>query len=131
MQLDLAVIQVKLDDVTIFDKSDRSAFRCLRRDMTDADTARSAGETSVGDQADLRAKPHTDDLRSRCQHFRHPRPAFRTFITDNNDATFFDFAAGDSFQCLLLGVEADGWTFMVAANRSIYGPYFDNRTFRS
>ncbi|MNL53531.1 hypothetical protein D3C87_1767860 [compost metagenome] len=38
-QLDLAVVEVQLDDVAVLDKGDRSAFRSLRRDMPNADAA--------------------------------------------------------------------------------------------
>src|SRR5262245_33021687 len=45
--------RIDLDDVAIADQPDRPADRSFRPDMADAEAARRAGETSVGDECDF------------------------------------------------------------------------------
>jgi hypothetical protein len=47
--------RVDLDDIAVLEEADRPADRGLGADMADAEAARAARETAVGDQGDLLA----------------------------------------------------------------------------
>src|SRR5579863_8789073 len=54
-QLDVErpLVAIELDDIAVADQRDRAADCRFRTDMADAEAARGAGETAVGDQRDL------------------------------------------------------------------------------
>src|SRR4051812_32253609 len=69
------------DHIAVFQEPDRAANGSFGPDMADAETARRARKTTVGDEGDLAAHALAVERRSRRQHLPHARAAARTFVT--------------------------------------------------
>src|SRR5262245_51693678 len=61
LDLDQAPVGVDLDDVAVLQEADRAADGRLGRDVADAEAARRAGETAIGDQGHLLSHALTVD----------------------------------------------------------------------
>ena len=53
--------------------------------MTDASSARTAGETSISYQGNFISKAHTHNIGSRRQHFLHTWSTTGTFVANDDD----------------------------------------------
>src|SRR5438552_8368894 len=89
-QLDVedAFIGIEHDEVTIVQQPDRTADRGLRPDMAYAESARSAGKASVGDQRDLAAHALAVERCGGRQHFAHSGAALRPFVANDEHVAF-------------------------------------------
>ena len=88
------------------DQRDRAADRRLRPDMADAEAARGAGETSVGDQRDLLALALAVERRGGGEHLAHAGTAARAFPADDENVAFLVFLVLDRVEAGFLAVEA-------------------------
>ncbi len=105
-QVDGPRLRIDTDRVAILDQRDRPALGSLRPDMADAEAARAARKTPVGDQRDLLAHAKAIERGSGRQHLAHPRPALRPFIADDDDLTLLDRPSLDRREGVLLAIEA-------------------------
>ena len=62
LRVDRTLRNVDRDFIAILQKPDKSAFRSLGRNVSDAGAVGSAGEASVGDERDRFTEPGADDL---------------------------------------------------------------------
>jgi DNA-binding response OmpR family regulator len=72
---------------------------------------------------DYITKPFSHEGRSRFQHFRHARAAFRTTISNDNNRSFFYFFIGNSKIYRFFSVEYLSWALEVFAFFSCYFGY--------
>src|SRR5215469_10455758 len=130
-QLDIerALGGVDLDDVAILQQADWPADRRLRTDMADAEAARAAGETAVGDQRHVLAGTLAVKRRRRRQHLAHARTAARTFVTDYQHITLLVFLRLDEGETILLAVEAARWATELELE-TLHAGDFADRTLR-
>src|SRR6202043_1002126 len=107
-QLDVqrTLLGIELDDVAVANEPDRAAHGSLGPDVTDAEAARRAGETAVGDQRDLAAHALTVERSGGRQHFTHAGAAFRALVTDDQHVAFPVRPVLDVFEESSLPVEA-------------------------
>ena len=99
-------VGVDLDDVAVADQPDRAADRRLRPDMADAEAARRAGETAVGDQRDFVARALAVKRGRRRQHLAHAGAAARALVADDQHVAFLVFACLHRVEAGFLAVEA-------------------------
>src|SRR5262245_49961090 len=106
-QIDLehAFVGVDGDDVAVAHMRDRSADGGLGADMSDAEAAGGAGETSVGDEGDLAAHALSVERGGRCQHLAHARAALGALIADHEHVAFPVLAVLDRLEAGFFAVE--------------------------
>src|SRR4249919_415388 len=106
LHVERSLHRIDLDDVAVADEPDRAADRGFRSDMADAEAARRAGETSVGDERDFFAGALAVE-RGRCrQHLAHAGAAARSLITDDENVAVFVLAMLHRIEAGLFAVEA-------------------------
>ena len=98
--------------------------------MPDRCATSSTREASICQQCYIFIETHTSNHRCWCQHFTHTRTAFRSFVADNYNITFYDFTAYDSFNRFFFTIEYLCWTRM-NKHICIYGTGFYNGTIYS
>src|SRR5580704_2020387 len=106
-QLDVerALHGIDLDDIAVADERDRSADRCLRSNVTDAESARRAGEASVGDEGNLVTHALAVERRRCRQHFAHAGTALGPFVPDHQHVALFISLLLHRLEAGLLAVE--------------------------
>src|ERR1700722_6280106 len=101
-----AVDRVHHDDVAVLQQADRPADRRLGTDMSDAETARAAGEAAVGDERHVVARALTVKRGGGGQHLAHAGAAARTLVADHQHVALLVFPRLDRGEAILLAVEA-------------------------
>src|SRR5579871_4825968 len=102
--------RVDLDDVAVLEQRNRTANGSFRPDMADAEAARCARKTAVGDEGDLAARPLAGQRCGRRKHFTHSGTAARSFVADDEDLAFLVRLLFNRFEGILFVIEAAGWT---------------------
>src|SRR5690606_36017562 len=105
-EINVAVFRINRDDVTILDQGDRTTYRRFRPHMADAEPARRARETSIGDERHLVAHALPVKGRRGGEHFAHAGPALRAFISDDENLALLVIALLDRLEGFFLAVEA-------------------------
>src|SRR5712691_474006 len=105
LYVERALLGVELDDVTVLHQRDRPADRGLGADMADAETARRARETAVGDQRHLAAHALAVKRRGGGEHLTHAGAALRALVADDKHFAFLVFAALHRLEAGFLAVE--------------------------
>src|SRR5699024_3619767 len=108
----LQIRDIDTDDIAFFNKGDRAAHRCLRRNVSYGRSPGSAAETSVCDQGDGGAQSHTVNGVCGVQHLSLSRTAFRSFVTDHDHVAFHDLAAFDRRDGVFFTVEDSRRSFV-------------------
>src|SRR5699024_9698494 len=108
----LQIRDVDTDDIAFFNKGDRTAHRCLRRNVSYGRSPGSAAETSVCDQGDGGAQSHAGNGGCGVQHLSHSRTAFRSFVTDHDHVAFHDLSAFDRRDGVFFTVEDSRRSFV-------------------
>src|SRR6185437_9199153 len=85
VDLDRAGLGVHRDHVAIAQQPDRPSDRRLRPHMADAEAARRAGETAVGDQGDLAAGALAVKRRRGREHLTHAGTALWPLVADDEN----------------------------------------------
>src|SRR4029079_7304575 len=75
-------------------------------DMADAEAARRAGETPVGNQRHLAAGALAVERRRGREHFAHAGTAARALVADDEEVALFVFLGLDRIEAGFLAVEA-------------------------
>src|SRR6185312_1176556 len=104
--VDRALVGVDGDDVAVAQKPDRTADRRFRADMADAEPARRAGETAIGDERDLVAHALAIERRGRREHLAHAGAAARSLIADDENLAFLVGLLAHGLEAGFLAVEA-------------------------
>src|SRR5262249_1887775 len=97
---------IDLDGVTVAEQADRAADCGFWTDMPNAETARCARETSVGNQRDLLTRTLAVKSGRGSQHFAHARPAARPLVADHQHFAVSVFAGFDRVKAGFLAIEA-------------------------
>ena len=86
-QLDVQAVRlgIDLDHVAVAKDRERAAVGRLRRDVPDRDPLCAAAEAAVGEKGHLVGEPGADDRRGEVRHLRHPRPALRALVAQDDD----------------------------------------------
>src|SRR6185437_15160887 len=106
LHVERALHRIDLDDVAVADQPDRPADRGFRSDMADAEAARCAGETPVGDERDFFAVALAVERGRRRQHFAHAGAAARPFVADDQDVAVLVLPVLDRVEAGFLAIEA-------------------------
>ena len=64
----------------------------LRRDMTRHQAMGRSGESAIGNKRDRITQTGTHKRRGNAEHFAHPGPALRPFVTNYNNVVRFDLS---------------------------------------
>src|SRR5829696_6229917 len=91
LHIEGAVLSIQLDNVTIMEKSDRTTDGRFRPDMADAEAARGAGKTPIGDERHFVAHPLPVKRRRGREHLAHTGAAARALVADDQHLAFFIF----------------------------------------
>ena len=89
--------------------------------MPDAQPRRSARKASVGNQSALLAHVHAFYIRRGIKHLLHARPAFRTFVCNDDAIALFHAAVQDALAGRFLTVEHHGRTAELPQRRVYAG----------
>src|SRR5450759_525085 len=104
IDLETTLDQVYVYQIPIDQGCDRPTCCSLRGDVTDAGSARTAGETSIGYQGNFVAKAHTHNIGGWRQHFLHTWSTTRTFVANDDDITLLYLSVQDTCTGLLLRI---------------------------
>ena len=91
--------------VSVLDNGKGAAFGGFGGDVANNEAVAAAGESAVGDEGDMVAKPFAHDGGGGRQHFSHAGSAFGAFVADDEDVAFLDFVVEDGLEGGFFGVE--------------------------
>ena len=106
VQVNLGVIRVDGNGVTVLNQGDWAAQMRFRGHMTNHETVGTTREPAIGQQCDILRESATVDGTGGAQHFPHARPAFRPFVAHDNDVALNDGAVHDRCHGRFLTVKA-------------------------
>ena len=86
-RVDGANFGINFDDITVLDQTDVTTNLRFRRNVTDDETVRATGESTIRDERAVVPETGTHDGRRRREHLRHARTTLRTFVANDDDAT--------------------------------------------
>ena len=86
----LALGNVKSNDVSIRDRRNRAAVHCFRRNVTSHQAVGGAGESAVGQKRHGITQAFANQCGGHGEHFAHAGAALRAFVANHNDVTGFN-----------------------------------------
>ena len=106
--MDAAVGDVDFNGVALVHQADGSALGGFGRGVPDAQTRCAARETPVGEQGAGFAQAFGFQVAGGVQHFLHPRPAFGTFVADDDNVARHDLVAQNACHGIFLAFKHAG-----------------------
>src|SRR4051794_7081059 len=107
-EVDGVPLGVDDDAVAVLDERDRSAVDGPRRDVTDAEAVRAAGESTVGDEGRVGAAAGALHRTGDREHLTHAGPALRALVANDDDVARLDATGEDLLHRGLFAVEDAG-----------------------
>ncbi len=109
--VDGAVRNVDFDDVACVHETDVTLVGGFRRSVANGETARTAGEATVGEEGAELAEVTALEVRGRVEHFLHARATLRAFVTDDDDvASLHNVRVENALDGIFLAFEHDSRT---------------------
>ena len=111
LHVDGAVRNVDFDDVARVHEADVTLVGGFRRSVTDRETARTAGEASVGKEGAGLAEVTALEVAGRVEHFLHAGATLRAFVADNDHvASLHHVRVENALHGIFLAFEHHGGT---------------------
>ncbi len=108
INVDLVLLSINGDLVTISHKSDWTANLSFRSDVTYDESVRTTAESTVRQESHITAEPGAHDGGCWSEHLRHPGSTLRTFVPNNDHITFLNLTFFQAFQHEFFRIEAAG-----------------------